>query len=252
VTRARHQMGQTCRLLEDLGATAISLPTIEIHPPEDPEPLWQAAARIDAYDRLVLTSANTVSPLDAALRRACRDARALAGVQICAIGPATARRLEQIGLRADLVAADYRAEGLLEALEAEPVDGQQILVLRAAVARELLPDTLRQRGARVDVVTAYVTSLPDPSYWRSGLLALRARAVDVITFTSASTARHFARIVGDELHRLVEGAVIAAIGPVTAEACTEVGMNVDLMPTKHTLPALIDLIVQYYGERKAP
>jgi len=198
-----------------------------------------------AYRYVILTSANAVEPLRAALGEAGLDGRAFAGATICAIGPGTAGALASLGLRADLVPEDHRAEGILAVLPAERVAGARVLLPRAAVARELLPEELAARGAQVDVVPVYETGLPPPEETRAGLDELR-RGVDALTFTSASTVDNFATIVGKELGALCERAVVAAIGPVTRDACASVGLAVHIMPSTYTLPALVDALVTHF------
>ncbi|MBK6847958.1 MAG: uroporphyrinogen-III synthase [Proteobacteria bacterium] len=247
VTRARHQAAETCALLEDRGALALTMPTLAVVPPPDPAPLLSAVGALASYQRLILTSANAVTALAQTLEQLGLDARVLAGVDVCAVGPATAARLQQLGVRADRVATDHRAEGLLALLPATLVRGERVLLLRAARARELLPDTLRLRGAQVDVVTAYVTTLPPPEQWQAGLAALRARQVDAVLFTSASTAEHFSRIVGAELSALLTGLTVAAIGPITAAACRALGLTVAVSPPSFTLPALVAALEQHFS-----
>ena len=245
VTRARHQAAETCRLLEELGAQTVAMPTIEIHPPEDDGPLRRAVAGLDRYDYLLLTSANTVDALARALELEGLDSRALAGVTVVAIGPGTARALGRLGVRPDLVPEDHRAEGILDLLPQEAVAGKHVLLPRAAVARVVLPDTLRQRGAVVDFVVAYVTGLPDAARAAGGLQRLRAGEVDVLTFTSASTVQNFAALVGPELPDLCRELLVVAIGSVTRDACLEAGLTVDIMPERYTLPAMTDALVAH-------
>lgn len=246
VTRARHQAGETCRLLEDLGAETITMPTIALRPPDDREPLRRAVQQLERYDLLVLTSANALEPLRTAMEEAGRDSRALAGLCVCAIGPGTAKALSRMGIRADLVPRDHRAEGLLEHLDESRVSGKRILLPRAADARQILPETLVQRGAEVDLIPVYETVLPDPEATRRGMERLDGGEVDVFTFTSASTARNFAAIVGDRLEQLTRGKVVAAIGPITRDACEELGLVVHVMPQTYTLPAMVQALVEHY------
>ncbi len=248
VTRSRHQAAETCRLLEELGAETVALPTIEIRPPEDDGPLRRAVAELARYDYLLLTSANTVDALSRALEQEGLDSRAVAGVTVVAIGPGTARALGRLGVRADLVPEDHRAEGILDLLPEEVVAGKRVLLPRAAVAREILPETLRRRGATVDFVVAYVTGLPDAARAAGGLQRLRAGEVDVLTFTSASTVKNFAALVGPDLPRLCQEMLVVAIGPVTRDACLEVGLSVDVMPGRYTLPAMTDALVVHLAQ----
>ena len=248
VTRSRHQAAATCRLLEELGAETVALPTIEIREPEDLGPLHRAVGALGDYDYLVLTSANTVDAVARALEHEGLDSRSLAGVTVCAIGPGTAKALAGLGVKADLVPRDHRAEGILDLLGEEAVRGKRVLLPRAAVAREILPDTLRQRGAQVDFVVAYVTGLPNEDRTRHGLERLRAGELDVLTFTSASTVENFAALAGPELSRLCEGMLVVAIGPVTRDACEKVGLAVDVMPARYTLPAMTDALVAHLAQ----
>jgi uroporphyrinogen III methyltransferase/synthase len=247
VTRSRAQGAETCRVLEELGAETVTMPTIAFRPPADPEPLRRAVRSLGAYDYLVLTSANAADPLQRAVAEAGLDARAFAGLTICAIGPGTAKALACLGLRADIVPADHRAEGLLDALPAEALRNKRVLLPRAAVAREILPAVLAERGAQVDLVPAYETVLPDPELTRFGLEELDQGAVDTLTFTSASTVENFAAIVGPDLRRLCAGKTIVAIGPVTADACRALGLEVQVMPKTYTLAAMVEELVAYFG-----
>ncbi len=245
VTRARHQAGSTCRLLESKGAETVTMPTISIEPARDGAPLSRAVRNLDSYDYLLLTSVNGVTMFAAAMDEAEVDARALHGVTICAIGPGTARALRSLGLRPDLVPEDHRAEGILDLLGEDKIKGKRILLPRAAVAREILPDALAQRGAEVDLVEAYHTTLPAEEHTARGVAALESGGVDILTFTSASTVRNFAAILGDRMLDLCQGKRVVAIGPITRDACQEVGLSVDLMPEKYTLPAMVEALIQH-------
>jgi uroporphyrinogen III methyltransferase/synthase len=192
-----------------------------------------------------------VAPFRDALSEAGLDSRSLGGVTVCAIGPGTARALAALGVRPDIVPADHRAEGILEVLDSEQVAGRRILLPRASAARAVLPQTLQERGARVDVVPVYETVLPDAEEVRPGLARIEAREVDVLTFTSASTARNFAALAGERLVELAGSAVVAAIGPITRDACEEAGLRVDVMPESFTLPALVEALVQHYRQTTA-
>ncbi len=256
VTRPRHQAGETCRLLEERGARTVCMPTIEIVDNPEAEPLLdQALARqsraAPSYDYLVLTSANGVGPLGRALERQQLDARVFAGITVCAIGPGTARALQRIGLRADLVPEDHRAEGLVDALGGEEISGKRVLLPRAEVARDLLPRELVARGADVDLIPVYRAEVPPAARTRWGLEAVDRRAVDVLTFTSASTATNFAQVLCGEgaVRRRCSGLLVVAIGPVTRDACERAGLAVDLMPERYTLTAMVDALQQHLMQR---
>jgi len=143
------------------------------------------------------------------------------------------------------VPEDHRAEGILDLLDEDRIRGERVLLPRAAVAREILPDTLRERGAELDLVEAYRTGIPGPHRTAAGVAALEAGKVDILTFTSASTAQNFAAILGARLAELCAGKLVVAIGPITRDACLEHGLKVDLMPAKYTLPAMVDAIEEH-------
>jgi uroporphyrinogen III methyltransferase/synthase len=167
--------------------------------------------------------------------------RELAGVRLAAIGPETADALARRLLRPAVVPAEYRAEGLLEALGDDDVRGRRILLPRAAGARAILPDALRRRGAAVDEVLAYRAVVPPDADAAPLRAALDAGAIDAVTFTSSSTVRNFVELVGrDALARLVHDGrpVIACIGPVTADTARQLGLPVDVTATEYTTPAL--------------
>lgn len=250
VTRTRHQAPETCRLLEELGAATVEMPTIVIKP-VNPEPLRRAIRRVQDYDYLILTSANALEPLRQTLVDEGLDSRALAGLTICAIGPGTALALSEIGIQADLVPEDHRAEGVLDLLDAERVRGKRVLLPRAARAREILPETLRERGAEVDLIQVYETGLPEPEAYRAGLDRLERGEVDVLSFTSASTVDNFAAIVGPGLHDLCAGKMVLAIGPITKEACERVGLHVDVMPETYTLPAMVEALAEHHARNQS-
>ncbi len=245
VTRSRRQAVETCRVLESLGAETITMPTIEIAPPDDPRPLREAIRRVSDYDLLILTSTNAVRALRDTLADLGRDCRALTGVQIACIGPGTAGALRELGLIADLVPEDHRAEGLLALLGEEGMRGKKILLPRALVAREILPQELERRGALLELVTAYQTILPDIAECQGGREALEQGEVDILTFTSASTARNFAKIMGEGVGELCDGKLIVAIGPITRDACLDLGMRVDVMPKKYTLPEMTAALIDH-------
>ena len=195
--------------------------------------------------------------VDAFLRRFLdgpRDLRALGGVRLCAIGPATAARLQRHGLKADVMPAEHRAEAVFDALNrAGALAGARVLLARADIAREMLADALRKAGAAVTEATAYRTVLADGWSGPELLSRLRARPVDVATFTSASTVRNFVAIVGaDPAAELLSATCVAAIGPVTAATAAALGIETRIMPAAYTIPALVDAIAEHFaGQRGA-
>jgi uroporphyrinogen III methyltransferase/synthase len=251
VTRARDQAAELVDRLEALGAEAIEAPMIRIAPPEDPGPLLKAAGEADAFDWIIFTSANAVESFMTALLDGARDIRALKGPLLCTVGTGTADRLARYGIKVDLVPEEFRAEAVVEAIvDRGDVEGARILLPRSDIGREVIADRLRQLGASVVEVVAYHTELQDaqrpddPDVY--GML-LEGR-LDVVTFTSASAVRNFAQVYGPEQAAdLLRKTVVAAIGPVTADAAREVGIQVTVQPVQFTVPALVEAIAQHFA-----
>ncbi|HEY7255202.1 MAG TPA: uroporphyrinogen-III C-methyltransferase [Solirubrobacterales bacterium] len=232
VTRARAQASALARTLRLLGAEVVELPAIRVEPLTDGDDVRRAVAAIDGYSVVCLTSPNGVRLLFEALRAAGRDARALAGATVAAIGPGTAAALAEHGIEADVVPERFVAEALLDALAEIDVAGRRVLLARAAEAREVLPDGLRARGAEVDDVALYETVREDPA---PEAIAAAADA-DYVTFTSSSTVRNLTEAVGG---RFPNGARVISIGPVTSEAAREAGLTVDAEAERHDIDGLI-------------
>lgn len=250
VTRAREQASDLARRLEAAGAEVLEFPTIRIVPPESFAPLDAALGRLAEFRWLILTSANGVRFLWERLLFAGSDARALAGLRVCAIGPATAGALESRGIRPDLVPAEFKAEGLVEALAGEDLAGVGVLIVRAAEAREVLPVELRRRGARVQVVPAYRTLQSDEDAGAIRAM-LREGTVHVVTFASSSTVRNFLEMVGPDAVELLRGVTVASIGPITAETAARHGIVSHITPAQYTIPAFVEALLEYYRERRA-
>jgi uroporphyrinogen III methyltransferase / synthase len=247
VTRARAQASGFAAQLEALGAEVVQFPTIRITDPTDPEPLRAAVKQVDGYDWIIFTSVNGVERFWKEMRAAGRDARSLAGVHLCAIGPATGAALEMEGIRADVVPTQFVSEAVVEALAAEvELSGTRVLLPRAEVAREALPVLLRARGATVDEVAAYRT---DPDARESAQLRERLRAgeIDLITFTSSSTVRNFVEAVGTSIGR----ARVASIGPITSATARELGLEVAVEAAEYTIPGLVEAIGGMYRQPHA-
>ena len=236
VTRARAQASGLAARLRELGATTVEAPAIRIVPVDGPAP------DLGRYDLVCITSPNGVRLLFERLAAAGLDARALAGARVAAIGPGTARALREQGVTADIVPERFVAEGLVEALAGVPV--KRALIARAAEARDVLPDALRERGAEVDVVKLYETVAEPLS--EAELAA--ARAADYVTFTSSSTVRFFLQSIDGELPPDVR---LASIGPVTSESLRERGREPDVEATRHDIDGLIDALVADAAQRAA-
>lgn len=241
ITRARAQGPAFRALLEAQGAAVIEFPTIRFEAPEDPAALRRAVRDASRYDWLVFTSANGVAAFWRELVGQGLGARALAGVRVCAIGPATAQALEEVGIKPEVVPDRYMAEGVVETLAAaDRLEGRRILIPRAAVARRELPDGLRAQGAVVDEVAAYRT-VPDGEGADVLRERLRAGEVDLIAFTASSTVRSYHALLG----AMTGGAAVAAIGPVTAETARELGFRVDVVAREYTIPGLAKAIADF-------
>jgi len=248
VTRAREQASELSSLLAERGAEPVECPTIRIVPPASWAELDGALADLSHYQWLVFTSVNGVKPFMQRLQQKGLDARAVAGLRLCCIGPRTAEALAAYGLRADVIPSEYQAEGLIEAMKAAGVKGQRVLIARAAVAREILPEQLRELGADVQVVTVYRTVLPEVEADRVKDL-LQKQALHVLTFASSSTVRNFSGLFGsrEEMRRVTSGVVVACIGPVTARTAAEEGLAVTITAAENTIPALVEAIVRYFS-----
>lgn len=256
VTRSREQAGELIDMLEERGAEAITVPAIRVAPPDDAGDLERACAEAGSYDWLVFTSANAVDHFMKCLL-ARGDVRDLKGVKLCAIGPSTASRIARFGIKIDAMPSEHRAEGVIEALkESGDVRGKRFLLPRADIAREVLVDGLREAGADVTEVVAYRTLIgpgdrgTDYDIYRM----LLDREIDAVTFTSASTVRNFAQILGgqDQAADLLRTTVVAAIGPVTAEAAQQLGIATSVMPERYTIPDLVDALITYFTRHPGP
>jgi uroporphyrinogen III methyltransferase/synthase len=232
VTRARAQASGLAATLRGLGAEVVELPAIRIEPRIDSDEVKRVAGGVAAYDLVCLTSPNGVRLLFEAMEAAGLDARALAGVNVAAIGPGTARALAEGSVLADVVPERFVAEGLLEALEDEEVAGARVLIARAAEARDVLPDALRERGAEVDVVALYETVREQP-----GAEEIEAaQSADYVTFTSSSTVTNLTEALGD---RFPKDARIVSIGPITSETIRAKGLEVHVEAKQHDIDGLL-------------
>jgi uroporphyrinogen III methyltransferase/synthase len=242
VTRSREQGEKTAAMIEALGGIAVLLPTIELVAPADPEAVARDVARAGTYGWVVFTSANGVEWA----WRAGLDARRLAGPRVAAIGPGTARALADRGREADLVATDSKGEGLASAMLAAMRPGDSVLVLRARVARDVLPDALRAAGHLVDIVGVYETRPASGDEVARVVAELEAGAIDAVTFTSASTVDGFVELAGgdDAARRLLGRTIVASIGPITGEALARHGLRIDCAAREATLAGLLQAIAE--------
>ncbi len=240
VTRARAQASALSTRLRALGAEVVEAPAIRIVPrPSGGGEIAAAAERIGEYALVCVTSPNGAELLLEALAAAGRDARALAGITVAAIGPGTARALSARGVNADVVPERSIAEALVEALADVDVQGRKVLVARAAEARDLLPDALSERGARVEVLALYDT-VPEP-LGPETLTALAA--ADYVTFTASSTVDHLTRALAAAAAPFPAGARVVSIGPVTSSTARERGLEVAVEADRHDIDGLLDALL---------
>ncbi|HLI29539.1 MAG TPA: uroporphyrinogen-III synthase, partial [Terriglobia bacterium] len=249
VTRPREQAASLHEALAERGAQPVELPTLEIRDPESWQPLDDAIRRLNQFDFLLVTSVNGVRKFLARLRKAGLDVRELKGIAIGAIGPATAKEFAAGGVQVDFVPHEYRAEGLLEALEGRELKGKAFLIPRARVARDLVPKILAERGARVEVIEAYYAAPPD--YKPEEIEALLTPLPEVLTFTSSSTALNFSKLpLREETRAMLAKAIVASIGPVTSATLRELGMKVDVEAHEFTTLGLVHALEDYFRRGK--
>ena len=219
-------------------------------------PSRQAAATATVFDWIVFTSVNSVEAFMTALLDGDRDIRALAGPRLCTVGPGTAERLAQHGIKVDVLPREFRAEAVVAAIaERGPLDGARVLLPRADIGRDVIADQLRAAGAAVTDVVAYRTllddTLRDDDSDVYGLLL--EGSLDVVTFTSASAVRSFAKLYGaEQAADLLKNAVVAVIGPVTAEAARRLGIPVTIQAGSYTIASLVDAVTAHYAKGAAP
>jgi uroporphyrinogen III methyltransferase/synthase len=244
VTRALEQTGELRRLLESEGASVHVIPTIAIAEPKSWDEVDAAIGRLSQYQWIVFASANAVDRLIGRRPDALKDFKG----RLAAVGSQTARRLEERRVRADLVPAEFSAEGLLRAFPHD-LQGVRILLPRGEAGNDVLPQGLASRGARLDVVTVYRNEIPE-----SGGSELRALldtgGIDCITLTSGSSLRNLIRML-DVPHplKLLTGPAIAVIGPSTRDTARRMGLHVDIEPATSTIPALVNAIRRYFEKQ---
>jgi len=239
VTRAADQAAQLSDRLRALGADAIELPVISLEAPADPAPLDRAIENLASYDWLIFTSVNGVRFFLNRLDQSRHDLRSLKA-RICAIGPATRKAIEDLHIKVNLMPEEYVAESLIKAFASENLAGQRILLPRAAIARDVIPEELAKLGAQVDVVEAYRNVVPPNASVRAGEIFSHEKKPDWLTFTSSSTVKNLLAIISREA---LEGVRIASIGPVTSATLCAHGLNVDTEAKKFTLDGLVEAIL---------
>ncbi|MDB5108576.1 MAG: hemD [Candidatus Binatus sp.] len=247
VTRASATASEFAAALRRMGADVIEFPTIETAPARSYAALDSALRRIDKFDWIIFTSATGVENFFARLKASGHDVRELGDASIAAIGPATAERIESYALKVAALPAQYRAEEIVTAIGEKNIRGKRFLIPRAEVAREALPEILREKGAReVTVAPAYRTIKPKGAQVERMRELIAAGSISMVTFTSSSTVKNFCELVG-EMRRKPRA---AAIGPITAASAKRCGFEVVVSPGEFTIPALIEAIRDYFMARR--
>jgi uroporphyrinogen III methyltransferase/synthase len=247
VTRSREQASKLVELLAAAGARCLEIPTLEIGPPDDFAPLDKALPHIEDFHWIVFTSANGVAAFMARLFGRGKDVRALGGARLAAIGPATAEALKSYGLIPDVIPKSFVAEDLAAALAPHISAGTRVLLARAQVAREVLPETLAKMGAKIEVAPVY-KARPPAALPPEADAAIREGRIDVLTFTSSATVHNFAALLGKErFQALAAKAVVASIGPITSATLNEYGITPQIQSDFYTIPALAGAVADYFG-----
>lgn len=244
VTRARHQASALSQLLSERGAQPVELPAIDIQPIADTAKLDQAISALHHYQWLVFTSVNGVEAFFQRLSSLGRDSRALGGLKVGAIGPATAKALETRGIVPDYVPEVYSSMGFIAGLKAGKVAGQRFLLPRADIADEELAQGIRQLGAEAYEVASYRT-LPATAAIPRVKEMLSSGQIDVITLASSSAASYLAAAFGG-VELAIDSAKVACIGPKTADAAARAGLKVDIVAREHTIPGLVAAMEEHF------
>jgi uroporphyrinogen-III synthase len=259
VTRARHQAGQLSSQLSVLGAEVIEIPAIEILPPESFEPLDAALRTLSQYQWLIVTSPNTVRTLGDRMAAADILARDFSHLKIAAIGSGTAHALRELGLAIHLTPEEYVAESLLAAV-GDQLSGARVLLARAAIARDIIPESLTARGAQVDVVNAYRTVIPEDSARQvaqlfsstqqiSGRQISEQRIPDAATFTSSSTVTNFFQLLSSAgIDKPPVGIRAISIGPITSQTLRDHQWEPDAEADPHDLQGLVAAVCRSLRE----
>jgi uroporphyrinogen-III synthase len=257
IGRASHQAGILSSKLRKLGARVLEIPFIEIRRPRSFQSLDKALVNLPHYDWLILTSVNGVQAMWERLKKLGLSNKHLYHMHIAAIGPATKQSIQKHGLKVDVVPPQYVAESVVRMLHSR-VKERRVLLVRAKVARDVIPQELRAAGALVDVVEAYETVAPQSS--RSRLRTALRKPLDFVGFTSSSTVRNFVELLGAEaedpgrdlLHKnLQNGLKLASIGPITSATLRELNLPVDIEAREYNIPGLVKAISDWQKTRGA-
>jgi len=247
ITRAHRQADGLSSLLKQFGAEVLEAPVIEIREPDSYDALDTALKEVLQYDWLILTSVNGVEALFSRLEPLGLSVDSLQHLKIAAIGPATEERIQDHGLVVDIVPQHYVAEEVVRALR-KLVKGERVLLVRAKIARDVIPDELRAAGAHVHVAEAYQSVIPEDAKARMQQVFAERPLPDAITFTSSSTVQNFlSLVVGTDVPAKLSHVKFASIGPVTSHTLREYGLRVDVEADEYTMEGLTQALVRYFG-----
>lgn len=251
ITRSKEQSKKMAdRVLSQAGKPVL-FPTIQIKEPHDFSELDEAISSAGSFDWIIFTSVNGVEGFFKRFFETGLDIRDLAGPKFGAIGPITAKAIQNRGIKVELLGDQFVAEGVLEALDEQDIQGKTFLIPRAEKAREILPEGIQKRGGSVKLVTVYRTELPDEADVISVKDSLGHRDIDVITFTSSSTVSHFVELVGkQDLQGLLKDVVIASIGPITSATIREFGLEPSLEASEYTIDGLMTAIESHFCSQR--
>jgi uroporphyrinogen III methyltransferase / synthase len=246
ITRAGEQSHAFARALLGRGAEPILAPTIAVEPADDATAAEESIDVLASFAWLVFTSQNGVDAFFARLHARRADARAIGTAKVAAIGERTAAKLREYGVFADVVPEVFVAEEVARAVIERSRAGDRVLVYRAQDARDVLPRMLDEAGLHATVVAAYKTVVPRDSGFEA-----RVAAADVLTFTSASTVRGFAALLGGNAAaaRIGRGKCVACIGPITASAASDAGLHADVVAIRYTTSGLLDALDAHFGQQ---
>ncbi len=247
ITRAREQSRRMADKISEQGGEPIRFPTISIFHPTDSRPLDRSIEQIADFHWVIFTSVNGVERFFQRFFELREDIREMAGPRVGAIGPMTAAAIRKHGLRVDLLAKEFIAEGVLDLLDEAEVRGKRFLIPRAESAREVLPEGITRMGGDVEVVSVYRTGLPDTADVEMIRTMLSRKQVDALTFTSSSTVTHLAKMLdSSDLPALLDGIVIASIGPITSGTLRENGLPVHVEASEYTTDGLVEALAKYF------
>lgn len=255
ITRARSQAGELVAALERLGAAVVEFPTIKTTALHSYQKLDYSLERIDAalakglvhYEWIIFTSTNAVRFFIGRLVETGRPITSFTGAKIAAVGPGTAKKLKDAGVRIDLIPQDNKAEGLIQAFSVLAVKGRRMLLPRALNARDLLPDALMRMGAIVDVAPCYQTVADETGV--ANIKAALETGVDIITFTSSSTVQNFLGLLRDiDMPAALKNVKLVYIGPIAAGTARQLGLSVAAVAEPHTVKGLVKAIEQAAGK----